>query len=279
MLDGIDPDYFSVAKSWADRRDTILGANSQNRFASANIAKLAEIIANPQAGARMVVNIGAWSLRSFLRSGKYLNMYELAVIGGNGVDTTRGKVDQLLGFGHNANEFYFGAVALETAGVRFYGEYCMVLKGAPNSRIFDRDSYELVFSPLDECSDEDRAELSRALRGKWDTDLAAIAALKCRDLFDDPGRLVTEGRLRDALLCGEEFIEVHRHGTFTPSDLDEVCVADVDMAMEGQIASSYERGILPRPEDIAWIHRRVLADEALAEKNLRCRVADADATR
>ena len=45
-------------------------------------------------------------------------------------------------------DYYFAAVSMEGTGVRYYGEYCMVLAGdaRPTARmqIVDRDSYEIV---------------------------------------------------------------------------------------------------------------------------------------
>jgi hypothetical protein len=200
----------------------------------------------------------------------------LPEIGSEGSDPEhklRVEVDKLMGFA-DPSRIYFGAAALESAGVRFYGEYCMVLKFVdPKTQIIDRDSFELVLPPL--ASSPNRRALARALKGSWSSDLFPMAAFKVREVLDDPDRLTTEGRMRDALLRGEEYIEVHREGTFSTSDLVEVRQAATDIAADERIASAFDRGVVPSIEEIIWRCQRAEVERKLAMKGIETRVTDA----
>ncbi len=283
MADGIDPRYFDSRNGWDARRRAILDG-SRNRFVDANVTKVSAVLAAGSTGARIVINIGAWALGQFLSQETYLNVYQVAQIGATAkLDKTRITVDTLLDFGPEANEYYFGAAALESAGVRFYGEYCMTLdpKLCLGVRVFDRDSYELAFMPLGEYGEGEKAALSQALRGTWDCDLDAMVALKCRELLEDPNRLITEGRIGETMLRGEEFIEVHVHRPdgLAPHDVTEVRVAPADIATEEHILSAYYRGTVPSAEELLWLQRRALAEAALTSHEIPCRVTDASSTR
>lgn len=281
-MDKIRPEYFDAATDWAGRRRAIL-PDADDRFVGANITKLEEILTDDEAGAVPVINIGAWSLRRVMTSGRYLNIYERANLVGHAAsapDTKRIEVDTLLDL-VPPDEFYFAAVALESNGVRFYGEYCMAfaIPSNPRLRIFDRDSYELVFPPLGSFTLPERQTLSKLLRGEWGTDLVPMVALKCRALLEDEVRLVTEGRLAERLLVGEEFVEVHWQHPIASTDVEEVRVDAVDVASIEDILGGYVRGATPRAEELAWIHRRVLAERSLEANAVPRRVAHATATR
>jgi len=142
-----DPTYFS-AQSWADRVDRWETDNQGSVFSGGNVAVIRQMLSDPETGLRMVVNITADALRSFLSEGRYRNLYDSPLVGGSARQPSpeRVKVDSRFGLGPNV---YFGALALGGTGVRFYGEYCMVIKldrVPADTRLFDRDSYDILAS-------------------------------------------------------------------------------------------------------------------------------------
>jgi hypothetical protein len=260
----------------------------QNPFTHANVQRLRDMLADPVCGARMVVNISAYSLLGFLRDGAYRNYYDrqvgstrLARIGGTSAnsDAQRRRVDKLISpTGVTGADIYFGAVALESAGVRLYGEYCLVLREvARGTQILDRDCYELDFAPLGPIVEHGASSgaILRALKGTWGRHLVPMAILKLRRVLEDSDRCATEGRLTEELLFGEEFIEVHRQGTFGPADLDEVRQSDVEIATHERIVTAFNHGVVPSLEELIWLTRRAEVDRGLKGARLPTRVVSA----
>jgi hypothetical protein len=158
-------EYFDKDKTWKQRLDSWLAGKSQS-FQPANRLAITKSLADPETGLRMVVNIPADALLSFLRAGKYLNIYENPVVGGKPRTPSpkRQEVDGWLGLEGHPREYYFGAVAAGGTGIRFYGEYCMVLRRdavPPDTRIFDRNSYDLAYPPFDSMQKEERCRPRR----------------------------------------------------------------------------------------------------------------------
>ncbi len=271
--------YFDTKKSRADKlRDWIVASGSF--YTAENCRKFNHILGDSEGGVRMVVNIGAYALFRFLSEDKYKNGYDLNLIDNPELGETppstesklRIEIDQLLGFSDPA-DVYFGAAALESGGVRFYGEYCMVLEEtADDTGILYRDSYEFVFRPL--CDQPNREDLIGALRGSWGTDIMVMSCLKIRNTLAENDRLVTEGRMRDALLRGEEFIEVHRIGTFGCEDLQEIRQTPADVATHEHIIGSYERGVVPNIEELVWVSQCAQVARRIQERNILSRVTD-----
>src|SRR5262249_10088019 len=131
-MDGV---YFRRGSTWGDRlRDWLAQQTTGKEFLEANAAAIERWLG--EHGCRIVVNAPAIALLAILNGDKYKNKYELARIGqASPPSERRVVVDQLLGFVPDGRDWYFGAVAVGGAGVRFYGEYCLVLKktaaGAP----------------------------------------------------------------------------------------------------------------------------------------------------
>src|SRR5215831_11065235 len=149
----LDASYFAKV-NWKARVDAWLADPTHtDAFLDGNVQLVRQIMTHPESGLRMVINISAYALLRFLADGAYKNLYERPIIGGErkGPSPERVQVDQLLGFGSNAQNYYFGAVALGGTGVRFYGEYCLVIKAgevAADTQVIDRDSYDLLLPPL-----------------------------------------------------------------------------------------------------------------------------------
>jgi hypothetical protein len=144
----------------------------EGQFAQANADSVVDTIKgcgpdsstiDPDFGARMVCNISSVHIPAFVTASlagekAYKNGYDLAKyrIGGSASDgslKTRDIVDQALTHlvGVSGDKIYFGAVELNGAGVRFYGDICLVLKRdavLSTTTILDRNSYDLVRSPL-----------------------------------------------------------------------------------------------------------------------------------
>jgi hypothetical protein len=274
------PDVYDANGNW----EVALTAwdTNQHAYARTNAQKYRQILQQGDSGPRMVVNMGSWSLLKFLLSKAHLNSYQLVPLGNTPPPSARRqRVDGWIVSALNGikpDQIHFGAVALESTGVRFYGEYCLVLEKVDDkTQILDRDSYELDFPPL---ADKGTPQaFFRALRGSWKADLTAMAILKARDLLAGTDRLVTEGRMRDNLLRGEEFIEVHQVGGFRPTDLLEIRQADVDVATHHRIIESIGHGVAPSAEELVWLARRRRIDRELDSQSVSTRVVDAQAVR
>ncbi len=274
------PGYVRADGDWQAACEAWLGRQEPDAFPRTNADKLRDILRDAEAGARMLVNMGAFALLRLLAvRGRYLNRYDLARLGQKGTPPDiRKQVDALIAPGQGGENIYFGAAGLEGCGIRFYGEYCLVLKAvAPDTQIFERDSYELAFEPLSGAPD--LKVFVTALKGKWGQHLEPMAVLKTRELLPDAGRLVTEGRFRDVLVRGEEFIEVHRQGTFEADDLREVRQAPEDEVTESRIERFYRAGVLPKLEELVWQNRRARVEFNLAARGVPTRVARGQSVR
>ena len=104
-------------------------------------------------------------------------------------------------------------------GVRYYGEYCVVLKEDPHvvpddTLVLDRNSYDVMFEPLKGCGPVDG--IVKRLRGQWDDGLVAMVKMRILPALGAAPRLATSGTASDVLLHDENFVEVHKQGTFGP---------------------------------------------------------------
>lgn len=270
--------HFSPGQSWKSRvvawiRRALFG--EPNPFIEANAEVIAGVLQSRESGVRAVVNIPADALLSFLREGTYKNAYGRPVVAGRRREPsdTRLRVDGLLGFGKRAPEYYFAAVALGGTGIRFYGEYCMVLRPEwvrKSTQVFDRNSYDLVHSPLSSVSDEDG--LVSSLRGEWATDLVDMLKLKILPILRGVYRLTTAGAISDAVLHDEDFVEVHHRGSFLPDDVEEIRLSPEDEVVQSRIAQRYSQGILPTAEELLWSSRRAVVTEELQRHKVASRV-------
>src|SRR5207253_1015978 len=121
---------------------------------------------------------------ALLRDGQYKNAYERRPdAGGSGApSSTRRQVDAaLFPLPKRPEHHYFGAAVLGGTGVRYYGEYCLVLKEdkaviADDTQVLDRNSYDAMFPPL--AGSDPLPTIVARLRGEWRDDLLPIVKLK-----------------------------------------------------------------------------------------------------
>ena len=151
------PDYLEKW-TWAERLAHALGLTSDwfdGRFAQANAAYVQELAGATADIARLhvVFNIGADALREFMVTDDYKNVYEHPVAEGKELSPSKKRrhVDRTVGLDDPKN-FYFCALSVGGTGMRFYGEYCVVLKSPDDAksvkRVLDRNSYDFVTPPL-----------------------------------------------------------------------------------------------------------------------------------
>jgi hypothetical protein len=186
---------------------------------------------------------------------------------------SRLRVDALLKFEGDAANYFYGAAAMGGTGIRFYGEYCMVLRPEqvhPKTQIFDRNSYDLLFPPLDTAPDP--VPIVDTLRGVWDEDAVEMLVLKVLPTLEQSERLITLGTVSDAILHDEDFLELHKQGSFGPLDLEEIRETPEDQAIDSHIADYLEQGGLPTLEEFVWVARRRRVAEELRRRNIRTRV-------
>ena len=272
----LDPIYFSD-ETWKERVRLWLDHFGQDEsFLEGNRVLVRQVMENEDSGLRMVVNISADALLSFLASRHYYNLYAEPMIGGERLDTSKERrdVDGLLGFGNAAGRFYFGAVALGGTGVRFYGEYCMVMKPSavkdPWTRIFDRDSYDLLLSPLKDAKSV--TALAKQLAGDWKKDLVDMLTLKLLPELRGANGLITTGTVSERILHDQEFVEVHKWGGISLGEIEEVRQSPDEIAMEARIQSRSNAGFPPTAVELRWMQQRDDVVKALERETLHTRV-------
>lgn len=280
MAVALDKVYFArtswtkrLTKAIAELRDT----GGSGPFMKGHIGVMRQLLEDKDAGPRVVINIGADALLKFLGSGQYKNLYDKPVVGADTKSPTpeRIQVDKWLDLADPAKT-YFGAVAMGGAGVRFYGEYCMVLSQAkvpPQTRIFDRDSYDLLQPPLVGRSDESMKRLVGSLRGTWGTDLVDMLLLKMLPRLPGTRHLITSGQVSSLVMTDQEFVEVHLEGDIRTDDIEEVRQLPEEAAVEASIAQRYAAHQPPSLVELLWLAQRRLVAEKLGDAKLPYRLA------
>jgi hypothetical protein len=273
----LDPVYFAD-EAWARRLARWLANNVRARtFLDANAEAVDDIAKRRDLGLRMAVNIPAYALLLFLKQGQYKNAYERAPRIGKETkpSETRLTVDRaLFPTPPPANERYFGAAVLGGAGVRYYGDYCVVLKEesvSEDTQVLDRNSYDAVFPPLKDL-DESLDQVMDRLRGQWAADLVPMAKLKILPELGASPRLATGGAASETLLHDESFVEIHKHRTFGPADVHEVRESAADAAVEADLTGRRNRGHALSTEEMLWLYRRHAVDRLLAARGIRARI-------
>ena len=263
-----DEVYFSD-RSWSERVTAWIKTNEAQGFSSENAALVRRVLSDDDTGLRIVINITPGALTSVLREGEYKNLYEHPVIGGAAkeVPASRLTVDEALDLDEHT---YFGALALGGSGVRFYGQYCLVLRpdhDDASTHLFDRDSYDILFPPLatDHPADVD---LVACLRGTWVDDRLDMAMLKVLPEIRHDNRLVTSGTISDLLLRDQEFIEVHLHGSIGIDRLEEIRESPDDATTELAILERSRNGLRTSTVDREWIRRRALLAELMDHRKI-----------
>jgi hypothetical protein len=282
--------------AWQDKRnDALIAAAGTDeealKFAKANADAIDGVVNNigldpgskASGGARVVFNMSNANIPTFCRTG-YKNSYNLGKTVRIGEQppghrpTRRETVDAALEvtLGIDPRSTYFGAVELTGSGVRFYGDYCLVLKdprlGEP---LLDRNSYDIARPPLATSDSLDTEEMERSvaeISGTWDPDLKDILVVKTFSGVRAASRRLTLGQIAGAVLDDEDYVEVLRQGPFVADEVAEVRTLATDAAREAAIADRTRHRPMPSAAELLWRRRRLEAEEALATEKLSVRI-------
>jgi hypothetical protein len=276
------------------------------KFAKANVAAIESAVAGrgpdastaePQAGARMVVNIAAVHVPAFCEASRrkepkpYKNGYDLGNyrIGdpppGESLKS-REIVDRALPLQNKqrADNVYFGAVELNGAGIRFYGDVCLVLDRdalpGDTTVILDRNSYDLIRAPIREAisgkspelQDQARKDEALKLRGIWDRDLGTMTGLKTLQALGLRARRYTTGQISEAVRDDEDYMEVLKIDSFGTDRLQEARISAAEAAHDALTGDRLRSRCAPRMEALIWRERRRRAEEELRRNRVRVRV-------
>ena len=258
--------------------------------------------AKPEAGVRVVYNIPAVHVPALVAAGAlskknrpFKNRYDLGKGGGQIVRLgeappkdidVRGWVDAAVGAlagKRDGSNLYYGAAELNGAGMRYYGDICLVLKPAvidSDTLVLYRNSFDLARAPIaDRIKSKPETSWAkctineaREFEDRWEADLASMVACKALDGGRWGERRITTGAISDGLLNDEDYLEVVRTCSFGWQELEEARVAAADAGAEGRIADRLKQGPSPTQTELLWRHRRRYADQALKEKGVRTRI-------
>lgn len=297
-----------MATDWKSKLNQCIdGAAAGNigvrQFAQANADAISSAVAgrgpddtdtDPDAGARMVVNISSAHIPAFCNLSRandpkpYKNGYDLKRyrIGDSAPGLalkTRELVDRALPLGRGKPEnVYFGAVELNGSGIRFYGDVCLVLKRdalRDDTAVLDRNSYDLVRPPISQiieqaAPNQDRARKDQALqlKGSWKADLGAMAAVKAFQVLVLRLRRSTTGQISEAVRDDEDYMEVLRIGSFRAADLQEARLSAAEAAHDALTGQRLLSRPAPRLEALIWRHRRRIAEQDLRRSGVPVRI-------
>ena len=273
----LDPIYFSD-RGWDERVEEWIRTNDTGdavSFLSGSLDVVREVLSQKETGLRMVINIGPDALLSFLATNDYKNIYEKPVIGGTERNPTkeRKEVDELLGFGPQVIDFYFGAAALGGTGVRYYGAHCMVLKEVPpDTRLFDRDSYDLLQPPLSDWDPSTTQKIAKWLGGTWSSDVVDMLIMKMLPKLPATQHLITAGSISELVITDQEFVEVHRNRKIHRADLEEIRESPEEAAIEMTILNRRLGRRSPTAVEIRWVVQRHNVLQAVTRNGIAHRV-------
>jgi hypothetical protein len=281
-----DPIYFSAA-SWDDRVEQWIASAAGQEFADDNARVVRQVISDPDSGLVVIVNIGTCALLKLLPDGRYLNLYERPAVGGKRKQVSQERIDVDQAMGINGPDVYFAALALGGSGIRFYGEYCLVLtldKIDSDPQMFDRDSYDVLQPPFTELPNPQ--VLIQCLIGRWDQDRYAMTMMKVLPGLDHQHGLVTTGTVSEAVLKDQEYIELHLHpardsadvnrpgvqGGFGRGDIEELRESPDEVAVATRLRERSDDGLLLTEVEYEWLQRRENVTRTVAATHLPARV-------
>lgn len=281
-LEAMDSVYFGRGRTWAQRVQEWDSLPQNQGFSASNQVVAENAINEPDAGLRAVINISASALLSLLPDNRYLNLYDRPLVGKARPEPSPQRVLVDIKIGIRPKHTYFAAVALGGSGVRYYGEYCMVLKlgvaqGA--TQLLDRDSYDLLLPPLAEIEPDDptSALVVERIRGRWESDLRDMILMRVLPELEHQPRLVTSGTIAAMVLRDQEFIEVHLDlpDSFTLEDVEEVRESPDEVAVEARLRNRLGGGRTVPVVEWLWLLRRELVARGLDDIGKRTRVVTA----
>jgi hypothetical protein len=277
------------------RDDSAAAAQEQARYRSANADVIRRVVKgigidsgrrSAASGARVVFNIACAHVRAMLAN-KYLNGYDLAKarIGSQPpkpVSDRRRAIDTAVakcaGGAATAESLYYAALEINGAGMRYYGDMCLVLRAdkvKDETLVLFRNSYDLDREPIrsrvggnpDLLEDE-----ALALSGRWPNDVADMAVCKLLDGAAALPRLMTTGAVSEGVLADEDYIEIPRVVSFGAGDLAEIRTSAADAAFEALIANRETQGPSTTFARLLWRARRRDAERAARERGVDLRV-------
>jgi hypothetical protein len=239
-----------------------------------------------ESGARMVVNISSAHIPAFCAASRrsdpkpYKNGYDLGTfrIGSPGPDAdVREIVDDALPLnaGLTPKDVYFGALELAGAGIRFYGDVCLVLRSgaiAAGTLILDRNSFDLISEPLRSLinnppvgvsQEQARRKEATDLAGHWNEDRGSMAGLRALQSIGLTLRRYTGGQIAEAIRQDEDYIEIVKAHSFSTTELQEARFSASEAAYDALTADRDNNGPPPRLEALQWRYRRRTAEKEL----------------
>jgi hypothetical protein len=279
------PTYFTEP-SWNRRCEAFLASLPQSMgggFAAAN----AEIIRGHSLASRhrtrmhVVFNLGAGALLNYLQTGLYKNAYQLPLVNGKRrkPSATRVRVDNLIGLPDPTNA-YFCALEMGGAGIRFYGEYCAVLKSPEDerrvNRVMDRNSYDLICPPiklfLDDLDLVGQRRLIDGLSAKFRSpDSADMLAIKVMQTENAHARLLTAATIGAAVIRDEDYVEAYHEGPIALATVHELRESSEDKMSESNIGTRWLGAQKVSVEEMLWLQRREAVRSAAAATGIPIR--------
>lgn len=240
-------------------------------------------------GARVAFNISSAYVPGFAKAPSggvgYMNRHDVAALSGKTPPPdSRSRIDDVLSAIASvpAADIYYGAVELNGAGVRYYGDISLILKPeatSPETLILDRNSFDLLNEPLRAAThqkgiwDPVAAEVeARAMSGRWSVCLHHLAACKILDRTSNAPRRTTIGAISEGVLADEDYIEVIRTSSFTAHNVLEARTTAADVAVETRIRDRLFTGPTPTLAALAWRRQRRKAEIALKRAGVPLRV-------
>jgi hypothetical protein len=254
-----------------------------------------------EAGARAVYNLSAAHVPDVVAAGRasetnrpYKNRYDMRAMLGEPIPSSqplRERVDNAIAQlidQCDGNDLYYGAVEVNGAGIRYYGDICLVLKPSAveaETLILDRNSFDLGCEPIrtqitmtakaprpEADWPAEAVKQAEQLRGRWKDHLADMAISKVLDGGKNVRRRLTTAPISEGVLTDEDYIEVVRVGSFGADLLEEARISAGDAGVDGRIADRLMRGPTPSLVEFQWRHRRRRADQNLATQRVRTRI-------
>lgn len=278
------------------RLDIAPDPTTQSQFRNANCDMVRDAMVgygpdasrpNPEAGQRLVYNLSSAHVGSTI-SGNYLNGYDLeTVLGTRRTSRLRRQIDEIVaelaGTGQTPETIYYGAVELNGSGVRYFGDFCLVLKPDPerDDLLLLTNSYDVHRQPVRHqvffCGDADltkqrRQDVLKSWSGRWPADAPDMAVLKLAGTIAVTRRRLSIGMVAVNVLVDEDYLEVLRKGTFRAENIEEIRISAADAATEARIADRLRTGPAPSLSELQWRHRRRAAEAAAVAAGLKVRV-------
>jgi hypothetical protein len=253
---------------------------------------------DPHAGVRTVVNIPSVHVPNFCERSKnnqepaYRNSYDLnrsdIRVGDPPPDghwKTREIVDNALAHvhGHRMNEVYFAAAELNGAGIRFYGDICLVL--APDhsldkTKVLDRNSYDVMRAPFRMAVDrlpEHRRQAARrwvlsSLSGTGKDDLKMMGAVKVLVTTGERDRRFSTGQIAGGVLDDEDYMEIMKIGSFMTKDLEAARLSAAEVALESNVEQRLQARPTTSHVSHEWLRARRNATRSLEEQGVEISV-------